>query len=116
MILAIPHSAAQALIPSTYKLLPVDQSLFPQGFPNDAHPLLLDPGYQNEIRTKVLGVQIQIDAMMDGSIYVPFVDRLGDGKSAFLWKVQTFISGLHGHSVAALVPGKPYTTHTFSRR
>jgi len=81
---SVPKSVAQALVP-TYKLLPVpttDTSLFHNGFNESEHPILIVSCYQNDIRMTAV-LPLQITALLSAQFSVPYVDRLGDGRSAF---------------------------------
>lgn len=49
---------------------------------------------------------LQIDALLGGSVYVPFVDRLGDGETPFVYPNLAIVGGVNGDSLAGLVPGK----------
>lgn len=50
---------------------------------------------------------LEIDSLMESSVYVPYVDRLGDGKSAFTFPSRGFIGGTNGNNVGGVVPGEP---------
>lgn len=82
-----------------------DRSLFPTGFPANSHPVVVSIGYQNDIR---MG-NLQIPALVGASIYVPYTDRLRDGRTPFNYAVQNYIGGVAGNDlqadVEALVPG-----------
>lgn len=89
-----------------YDLLPVptgDTSLFPNGFPEDQHPILVTSGLQNDIRINVV-LPLQIEALLSAQYSVPYVDRLGDGQSAFQYQLNNYIGGLDGQNTMSLVP------------
>ena len=44
--------------------------------------------------------------LFSGSFVIPYVDRLGDGKTPFRFSVKSYIGGLNDDNVNALVPGK----------
>lgn len=46
------------------------------------------------------------EALFSGSIYVPYTDRLNDGKTPFNYPVRNYIGGLNGEDVRGVVPGK----------
>ena len=95
---------AQAVLP--YKLLPLptsDKSLFPWGFPAGKFPVVVQTGLQSDIRMNELQL---INNLYEGSIVVPYVDRLGDGKTPFRFAVKSYIGGVNNADVNALVPGK----------
>ncbi|KAL8688400.1 MAG: hypothetical protein Q9218_005679 [Villophora microphyllina] len=77
-----------------------DKTLFPQGFPAGAHPVLVSSGYSNDIRMFFLG----ITALNTGAIIIPYTDRLKDSKTPFNYNVQTYIGGVDGQNVMGLVP------------
>lgn len=81
-LVPIPVATAQE-IAGQYKLLSLptdDKTLFPQGFPEGMHPVLVAGGYESDVRIN----NLEIDALIAGFTYIPFVDRLGDGKTPFL--------------------------------
>ena len=49
-------------------------------------------------------VPLQIPALMQGSLSVPYVDVTGDGKTPITAPVNTYIGGTNGHDLQALVP------------
>ncbi|KAL9118298.1 MAG: hypothetical protein Q9187_005159 [Circinaria calcarea] len=102
-IIPIPKAAVQSVVP--YSLLPVptsDASLFPSGFPDNAHPVLVSSGYSNDIRMGPL----QISSLMVANTIVPYVDRLRDGKTPFQSAVRNWIGGTNGQDSMSVVPGK----------
>jgi hypothetical protein len=79
-VLPIATASVQSVVPYPLLTPPYsDTTLFPQGFPPNAHPVLVSSGYDNDIRM----ASLQIPALKSASIYVPYTDRLGDGKTAF---------------------------------
>lgn len=50
-------------------------------------------------------VPLSIPALLTATISLPFVDRLGNGKTAFTKALSNFIGGLNGMNVQGLVPG-----------
>ena len=77
-----------------------DKSLFPKGFPAGAHPVVVNTGYQNDIRM----FSLQIQALLSGAIYIPYTDRLKDGKTPFNYAIQNYIGGVNGQDISAYVP------------
>lgn len=63
---------------------------------------MVNSAYENDIRQFILEIQ----SLLIGSIYVPYVDRLGDGKTPFNYPVSNFIGGTNSQVQAALVPCK----------
>ncbi|KAG7008238.1 hypothetical protein G7Y79_00006g018580 [Physcia stellaris] len=99
-IIPVTKTAVQSLVP--FPLLPLptsDKTLFPSGFPAGKHPVLLSSGYVNDIRM----INLQIAALKQGSISVPFVDRLKDGKTAFNYPLQNYIGGTQ-NNLQAVIP------------
>ena len=45
-------------------------------------------------------------SLLGASVQVPYVDRLGTGKTPFLFTVKQYISGIDGDNVAGILPGK----------
>lgn len=67
------------------------------------HPVVVSTGLNNDIRMTLLQIK---EALFSGSIYVPYTDRLNDGKTPFNYAVRNYIGGLNGEDVRGLVPGK----------
>lgn len=63
-------------------------------------------GYGNDIRQTVGDVPLYIPALMTGSVSLPYVDRLADGKTAFAMPIRKFIGGVNGQTLAGGVPGR----------
>lgn len=79
-VLPIDRASVQSVVPYPLLTPPFsDTTLFPQGFPPNAHPVLVSSGYDNDIRM----ASLQIPALKSASIYVPYTDRLRDGMTAF---------------------------------
>lgn len=51
-------------------------------------------------------LDLEIDSLTGGSVYVPCVDRLGDGKTAFEYQLSDLIGGADGQVLPAYVPGE----------
>ena len=69
--------------------------------------MLVTIDQESDIRMSALQIPTPLLA---GSITVPYVDRLGDGKTGFQFSVKQYIGGYDGDNVAGLVPGthKPH--------
>lgn len=80
-----------------------DTTLFPNGFPTGTHPVLVTIDIENDIRMSSLQIP---DPLLAGSIIVPYVDRLGDGKTGFQFNIKQYIGGHDGDDVSGYVPGK----------
>ena len=109
MIVPVSITTVQSAV-APYNLVPLptsDTSLFPNGFPEGMHPVLVQISLENDIRMAVL----QIPALDAGSITVPWVDRLGDGKTGFSFSVKQYIGGYKGSDVGGYVPGKRFPHH-----
>ena len=69
------------------------------------HPLLVQAGYQNDIRMTALNVApLQIASLMQGSIIVPYTDVIGDGSTPIGVPVDFYIGGTNGQDLEAIVP------------
>lgn len=80
-ILPIPLSEASS-IASPYKLLPnhgLPTSVIPDGY----FPIQVRANYFYDIRQKALGIPLQVPQLTSLALYLPFIDVLGDGKTAF---------------------------------
>lgn len=97
-------TVAAAVKPYTLLPLPTaDTSLFPNGFPQGKFPVLVTSTLQSDVRMGDLQLPKQL---LGGSLQVPYVDRLGDGKTPFLFSVKQFVGGYNGADISASVPGK----------
>ena len=65
--------------------------------------MLVEIDMETDIRMSALQMSTPL---LCGRIQVPYVDRLGDGKTGFLFSVDQYIGGYDGSDVAAYVPGK----------
>lgn len=95
-----------------YSLVPLptsDKTLFPNGFPAGKHPVLVQTYINNDIRMTALQIPTPL---LSGGILVPYVDRLSDGKTGFLFGVKQYIGGYKGNSVSGVVPGTCFSRHT----
>ena len=95
---------------ANYTLLPLpvsDKTLFPNGFPAGKHPVLASSGLESDIHMSALQLP---DPLLQGSILVPYIDRLNDGETPFIFSVKNYVGGYNGDSLSALVPGQlsPY--------
>jgi len=90
MIIPVNKTAVEKAI-YPYELLPLPEAVFPEGFPNDTHPVIAQIGYQNDIRQFEL---LAIDKLMAGSLLVPFVDRLNNGATPFIYPLDNWIGGV----------------------
>ncbi|KAL4945605.1 hypothetical protein BDV06DRAFT_219142 [Aspergillus oleicola] len=101
-ILPISKEAAKSI--SHYDPLDVPSEILPS-FPADKHPLIIQASYDNDIRMTALDlVPLQIPALMGGSVQVPYVDVLKDGKTPFNAPINTYSGGIDGQDLQALVP------------
>lgn len=97
-------TVAKAVFPYTLLRVPTsDKTLFPNGFPADKHPVLISSALQSDIRMSALQLQ---DPLLGGSELVPYVDRLNDGKTPFIFSAKQYIGGYNGKDVSALVPSR----------
>ena len=87
-LIPIPYSQARAMIPSNYDILTdAYQSLLPF-FPKDTYPAIFEFEFDHEIRAG----NFSIPDFSHASIYYPFIDLLGDHKTSFTWKPDTFLT------------------------
>ncbi|KAI4172573.1 MAG: hypothetical protein LQ346_008573 [Caloplaca aetnensis] len=102
-IVPVPKAAAESVV-QPYKLITPpasDKTLFPAGLSAGTHPVVVSTGLQNDIRMSLLQIK---EALFSGSIYVPYTDRLNDGKTPFNYGVRNYIGGLNGEDVRGLIP------------
>jgi hypothetical protein len=81
--------------------VPSDTSLFPAGFPSNKHPVLVYSGFTNDIRM----ISLQIKNLFSAGIYIPYVDRLPNSGSPFLYPLRNYLGGYNGQDIAPLIPG-----------
>ncbi|KAL8815111.1 MAG: hypothetical protein Q9223_005725 [Gallowayella weberi] len=48
--------------------------------------------------------KLQIKTLLAGNIYVPYTDRLKDGKTPFQYAVRAYIGGVNGQDLMGVVP------------
>lgn len=105
----VPKASVQSIVPYPLITPPFnDASIFPKPFPANTHPVYVSTGYQNDIRM----INLQISALLSGSIYVPYTDRLKDGKTPFNYGIQNYIGGVDGREFEGVVPGRLFTCST----
>lgn len=97
----------QAALPINYSLLNASNypSVFPNGFQEGMHPVLVANGLGNDIFMQTLGIGLEIPFLIEGLVYITFVDRLGDGKTPFQYPLFQIIGGNNGQILTPLVPG-----------
>lgn len=101
-IIPIPKGVVKTI--TGHEALDVPTSILPS-FPSGTHPLLLQGGYQNDIRMTPFNlVPLQIPALMQGSLIVPFTDVTKDGKTPINVPVNYYIGGTNGMDLQALIP------------
>ncbi|KAJ4009488.1 hypothetical protein NW752_009078 [Fusarium irregulare] len=105
---------------TTYCLVPIDKSLVKEitgydpldidtdilpSFPEGKHPLIVQAGYNNDIRmTAVNLIPLQIASLMQASLIVPYVDVTKDGETPIGAPVNYYIGGTNGRALPAIVP------------
>jgi len=100
-IVPVDDSVARALVPSQYSLLPVNETLLPK-FPQGKFPLLVVGGLDYNI-SDTLGLL----QFAQGRINIPFVDRLSDGKTSFIYTPSLLMDNLVSGAIAAVEVGSP---------
>ncbi|KAL8669186.1 MAG: hypothetical protein Q9168_006210 [Polycauliona sp. 1 TL-2023] len=98
-IVPVPKASVQSLVPLYPLLTPpfADKTIFPTGFPANTHPVIVNTGYQNDIRM----ADLKIDALLSAAVSIPYVDRLRDGKTPFQAAVQNYIGGVNDDETTA---------------
>jgi hypothetical protein len=87
-----------------YEPLDIDTDILPS-FPDGKHPIIVQAGYDNDIRMTALNlIPLQIASLMQGSLIVPFVDVTRDGTTAIGVPVNYYIGGTNGQPLQAIVP------------
>ncbi|KAL8849062.1 MAG: hypothetical protein Q9221_005961 [Calogaya cf. arnoldii] len=104
-IIPVDKASAQSLTPYPLITPPFsDKIMFPTGFPPNTHPVVVSTGYQNDIRM----ANLQIESLLSASVYIPYTDRLRDGKTPFQTAVQNYIGGVNDQDsqafLQALIP------------
>ncbi|KAI4270400.1 MAG: hypothetical protein LQ337_006705 [Flavoplaca oasis] len=99
-ILPVPRASAQDLAKFPLLNPPFnDPTIFPTGFPPNTHPVVVSTGYQNDIR---MG-NLQIEALLSASVYIPYTDYLRDGRTPFQTAVQNYIGGDNEDEIRAFI-------------
>ncbi|EIN06050.1 hypothetical protein PUNSTDRAFT_54339 [Punctularia strigosozonata HHB-11173 SS5] len=89
VIIPIDLALARSIVPSQYPILTqAYQSLLPD-FPQDKYPMYLHSILDHDIRE--LGINLVPDFTQAG-LRFPFVDRLNDGTSSFVWELPLLLS------------------------
>lgn len=102
-ILPVPKTVIEK-ITHGYKPLDVPTDILPN-FPPGMHPMIVQGGYQNDIRMTPLNlVPLQIPSLMQAAIIVPYADVTKDGKTPINVPVNYYIGGTDGNDLASLVP------------
>lgn len=100
----LPISKAEARTLSGYEPLDIPKNVLPS-FPDGMHPLIIQAGYNNDIRMTALNlVPLQIPSLMQGSLILPYVDVTKDGKTPINTPINNYVGGTDGHDLQALVP------------
>ncbi|KAF4436787.1 hypothetical protein F53441_13172 [Fusarium austroafricanum] len=87
-----------------YEPIDIDTSILPS-FPSGKHPLIVQAGYDNDIRMTALNVvPLQIASLMQGSLIIPWVDVTKDGKTPIGAPVNYYIGGTNGKTLQSIVP------------
>ncbi|KAF7965871.1 hypothetical protein HWV62_41194 [Athelia sp. TMB] len=100
-IVPVDSNTARRLVPAQYNLLPVDETLLPN-FPEGKFPLIVIGGLDFNI-SDTLGLL----QFAQGRIQIPFVDRLGDGKTPFMFAPSLLMDNLVSGALAAVEIGSP---------
>ena len=90
IVLPIPMTTARSLIPSQYKILTKQISAWAPGLAGQ-FPMILELGLFHDIYNKGVSAGTGGD-FLRGNLKFPFVDRLGDGYSAFSYVGDAIIS------------------------
>ncbi|KAJ4165958.1 hypothetical protein NW765_007184 [Fusarium oxysporum] len=100
----VPISKTLVKTITGYDPLDIDTGVLPS-FPTGKHPLIVQAGYQKDIRMTALNlIPLQIDSLMQGSLIVPFVDVTKDGQTPIGVPVNFYIGGTNGQPLQAIVP------------
>ena len=100
----LPITKANAAIISGHAALDIPDSVLP-GFPPGMHPLIVQASYYNDIRMTPLNtVPLQIPALMQAFIMLPYIDVTGDGQTPINFPVNYYIGGTDGQDIQAVVP------------
>ena len=101
-IIPIPKNVVRPI--TGFDPLDVPSNLLP-GFPQGMHPLLFQGGYQNDIRMTALNaVPLQIPALTQAALLVPYTDAARDGRTPVNVPVSFYIGGTDGKFLEAIVP------------
>ncbi|KAH9906056.1 hypothetical protein F4778DRAFT_779440 [Xylariomycetidae sp. FL2044] len=84
--------------------LPNDPALFPLGWPNGTHPVLLSFSYLTDIKQDLLFIPLRISSLMAATIEIPCVDQLGDRITCFTHTVTNLIGGGASQFDSSIIP------------
>jgi len=68
------------------------------------HPILVSTGYQAQIKMQALKIPLSIPFLLNGEVYIPFVDRLNDGKTPFTYPLFGINGRNNGQLLSNLIP------------
>lgn len=101
-IVPIPKNVVRPI--TGYDPLDIPVSVLPS-FPAGMHPLLLQGGYQNDIRMTALNLApLQIPGLTQASLTIPYTDAARDGRTPVNVPVSYYIGGTNGRFLEAIVP------------
>lgn len=101
-VVPIPKEVVRPI--TGYDPLDVPTSVLPS-FPAGMHPLILQNGYQNDIRMTALNLApLQIPGLTQSALIVPYTDVAKDGRTPVNVPVSFYIGGTNGRFLEALVP------------
>ncbi|KAF8341466.1 uncharacterized protein EI90DRAFT_3034039, partial [Cantharellus anzutake] len=79
IVIPIEYELARSIVPEAYPLLPVNTTILPN-FPKGKHPLLVRTGCDFDIKNTAGLWKFGLAVLL-----VPFVDRLGDNQTSFMY-------------------------------
>lgn len=71
-----------------------ENPVFPAGFPNDTHPVIVQIGYRNDVQRDQAA---SIGKFMIGSLFIPYVNVLQDGNRPYAFKYELYNWVGHAH-------------------
>ncbi|KAF7195211.1 hypothetical protein HII31_03417 [Pseudocercospora fuligena] len=97
VIVPIPYSVARSVVPSQYGILTKAYEELIPGFPKDMYPAVFQGLLDHDVG---LGPLIRIPDFQRAALKYPFVDRINDGYSSFMYSAPQLISATNAIALA----------------
>ncbi|EME79254.1 uncharacterized protein MYCFIDRAFT_100513, partial [Pseudocercospora fijiensis CIRAD86] len=99
-IVPIPYSVARSVIPSQYGILTKAYEELIPGFPKNMYPAVFQGLLDHDVG---MGALIRIPDFQRAALKYPFVDRINDGYSSFVYSAPQLITATNAIALAGSV-------------